>query len=168
MTDIHSASAAPATSADREIVVTRVVDAPRALVWKVWTEPAHVEAWWGPAGFTSTDCEIDLRVGGAFRLTMRGPDGAVYPCAGIFREIVPPERIVYEGEADEHHPCGAGLPPRAHVTVTFEEDGGKTTVTVHSRFATAAASRAASEVGYSAGWSESVERLAAYVGRMEP
>ena len=168
MTDIHSASAAPATSADREVVVTRVLDAPRALVWRVWTEPAHVAAWWGPTGCTSTDCEIDLRVGGAFRLTMRGPDGAVHPCSGIFREIVPPERIVYEGEAGERDPCGAGLPSRAVVTVTFEDDGGRTRLTVHTRFETAAASLAASEVGYSAGWSESVERLAAYVGRMEP
>lgn len=165
MRDIHLAPAASTEPTDREVVVTRVLDAPQALVWEVWTKPEHVAAWWGPAGCENPSCEIDLRAGGAFRLTMRGPDGAVYPCRGVFREIVRPQRIVYESEADERHPCGAGLPPRAHVTVTFEDHGGKTKLTVHTRFETAAAYVAANEAGYTTGWRECVDRLEAFVTR---
>ena len=121
-----------------EIVITRVLNAPRQLVFKAWTDPKQVEKWWGPKGFKSTDCEADLRVGGLFRLQMRGPDGAIYPCRGIIREIVEPERIVYLGVADEGRACGAGLPPNATVTITFVEHGGRTTLTIHTRLSSAA------------------------------
>ena len=130
---------------DREIVSTRVFDAPRELVFAAWTDPRHVAQWWGPNGFTSFDCEVDLRGGGIFRLQMQGPDDAVYPCKGVFREVVEPEKIVYTGPSEETHPCGAGLPPNAIVTVTFAERDGKTTLTIHTRLRFFRRSRRGSE-----------------------
>lgn len=153
----------PATLAmptKREIVITRVFDAPRELVWQAWTDPGHVRAWWGPLGFSNPACEMDLRVDGVFLLHMRGPDGIGYPCRGIYREIKAPERIVYESEADDIHPCGGGLPPRALVTVTFAEQDGGTALTIHTRFPSAEGLEAAAKMGFNAGWAGSLERLA--------
>src|ERR1700740_1278719 len=89
--------------AEREIVITRVFDAPREAVFKAWTDAKELAQWWGPKGFTNPVCEIDARVGGAIRIHMRSPDGTVYPMKGEFREIVPPERLglthIYAGAA---------------------------------------------------------------------
>jgi uncharacterized protein YndB with AHSA1/START domain len=137
-----------------------VFEAPRALVFKAWTDPRHVTAWWGPHGFENTECNVDLRVGGTFRLQMRAPDGNVYPCTGTYHEIVEPERIAYLGQADDGHPCGAGLPPQSRVTIDFTEpSAGKTLLTITTRLQSAAAKQAAAEGGFIAGWSDSLERL---------
>ena len=159
-------------ASDRELVVTRSLDAPRTLVWKAWTTPEHLAVWWRPVDFDVLDCEIDLKVGGAFRVTLRGPDGALYPGNGGFREVVPPERIVYEGLADDpdsqaHNPGGAGMPPGARVTVTFEERDGKTEVTVMTRFPSVAAQRAAVESGYDTGWTDGLAQLGALLRRLQ-
>src|SRR5262249_12984936 len=76
---------------DATIIIRRVIDAPRELVFEAFTDPEHLPHFWGPQGFTCPSCEVDLRVGGAFNLQMRGPDGVDYPCSGTYREIVPPE-----------------------------------------------------------------------------
>ena len=165
--DVQEDEAAASSSTDREIVLTRVLDAPRALVWKAWTQPEHIARWWGPHGFAVSGCTVDFKVGGGFRLLMQGADGANHPCRGVFREIVPLQRIVYDGEADDRHGCGAGLPPGARVTVTFEDEGNKTRLTLHTRFVTAAARIAAYDAGYTAGWGEGLERLADYARRMD-
>jgi uncharacterized protein YndB with AHSA1/START domain len=144
---------------DREILITRVFDAPRELVFAAWTDPQRVELWWGPRGYSSFDCEIDLRVGGVFSLKMRGPDGNVYPCTGIFREVVKPERIVYTGPSEKNHPCGAGLPPNAIVTVDFVEHDRKTTLTIHTRLESVVDLDAAVDAGFVPGWDSSLERL---------
>jgi uncharacterized protein YndB with AHSA1/START domain len=146
-----------------EVVITRTFDAPRALVWQAWTDPKHVMRWWGPAGFNNERCESDLRVGGRFQLRMRAPDGNVYPCVGTFSEIVEQERIVYEGEAAEGHPCGAGIPPRATVTVSFAEQNGKTKLTLHTRFASAERKQAAADARFVISWEEAMGRLADYL-----
>src|SRR4051794_12623895 len=86
---------ATATS-DREIVATRVFDAPRELVFKAWTDPEHLAQWWGPTGFTNTFHEFDLRPGGVWRFVMHGPDGVDYKNENVFVEIVKPERIVFD------------------------------------------------------------------------
>ena len=88
------ASAAKDTS-DREVVLSRVFDAPRELVWNAWTDPKQVVRWWGPKGFTTTTYEMDVRPGGLWRLTMHGPDGTDYPNEVRFIEVVKPERIIY-------------------------------------------------------------------------
>lgn len=145
---------------DSEVVITRTFDAPRRLVWQAWTDPQHIMRWWGPAGFNNETCESDLRVGGRFRLEMRAPDGNVYPCIGTFREIVEHERIVYDGEAAEGHPCGAGIPPRAVVTISFADTQGKTHLTLHTRFASTERKQAAAAARFVVSWEEALERLA--------
>lgn len=147
------------TGTDREIVISRVLNAPRALVWRAWTDPKHIMQWWGPAGFINETCESDLQVGGRFRLEMRAPDGNVYPCIGTFREIVEHERIVYDGEAAEGHPCGAGIPPRAVVTITFAEHEDKTRLTLHTRFASPERKQAAADARFVISWKEAMQRL---------
>jgi len=110
--------------ADRELVFTRVLSAPRSRVFTAWTDPKHVAPWWGPHGFTNPVCELDVRPGGAIRIHMRGPDGTVYPMTGVCREIVEPERLVFTSAAldNEGNPLFEVLN-----TVTFAEQGGKTT-----------------------------------------
>src|ERR1700753_1168821 len=91
-------------SDQRSIVISRVVEAPRELVFAAFTDPRHLAQFWGPAGFSAPACEVDLRVGGRFYVEMRGPDGASYPCTGTYREIAPPERIVYVSTAADGNP----------------------------------------------------------------
>ena len=88
-------SSAATSTAERELVVTRIIDAPRTLVFKAWTEPEQVARWWGPQGFVTTYCDMDIRPGGAFRCCMRSPSGTDHWKRGVYREIVEPERIVF-------------------------------------------------------------------------
>lgn len=115
----------------REIVMTRLVDAPRALVWRVWTEAEHIGRWWGPRGFKTTTREMAVAPGAAWRFTMRGPDGTDYPNRIVYREVVAPERLVYDHDDDAG---GDGFV----VTVTFADEGGGTRVTMRSLFPTTA------------------------------
>ncbi|KUO53967.1 MAG: hypothetical protein APF80_05785 [Alphaproteobacteria bacterium BRH_c36] len=149
--------------ADRVVVFTRLIDAPPELVWRVWTTPEHVAAWWGPPGCENSGCEIDLRVGGAFRLKMLAPNGEIYPCAGRFLEVDPPKRFVIAGDDDIEHACGAGLPPGARVMLSLEEVGGKTALTLKTLFDTAAAREAANVHGYSTSWPPCLERMVQFV-----
>ena len=167
MADLAQAALAASAADRRELSVTRLIRAPRALVWTAWTDPAHIVRWWGPAGCQSTDCSVDLRVGGAFRLTMHTADGTAHASAGIFREIVRPERLVLEGNADDRSSCGAGLPPGARVTVTFEDIANQTKLTIVTRFPTEAALAAARDAGYTIGWPECLDRLAHHVGEIK-
>ena len=79
---------------ERELVITRVYDAPRELVFRAWTDPKHMARWWGPKHFTNRVEQMDVRPGGAWRIVMCAPDGSEYPAQGVYREIVPPERLV--------------------------------------------------------------------------
>jgi uncharacterized protein YndB with AHSA1/START domain len=144
--------------AERELTITRVFDAPRALVFKAWTDAAQLAKWWGPQGFTNPVCEIDARVGGALRIHMRSPDGSVYPMRGEIREIVAPERLVFTNialdEAGNH--LLEGL-----TTVTFADEGGKTRLTLHTR-ASAVADKAIMYLqGMEMGWTQSIDKLQA-------
>ena len=86
---------ASTSTAESELVVTRVIDAPRRLVFKAWTQPEHIARWWGPQGFTTIHCDMDIRVGGTYRFGMRSPQGTEHWKRGVYREIVEPERIVF-------------------------------------------------------------------------
>jgi uncharacterized protein YndB with AHSA1/START domain len=118
------------TTSDREIVITRVFDAPRELVFQVWTDPKHVGSWYGPKGFTVTTHEIDVRPGGVWRFIMHGPDGVDYPNKIAYLEVAKPERLVYD-HGDEGQRS-------FHVTITFADENGKTRLTMRSLFSTAA------------------------------
>ena len=104
---------------DREIVTTRVFNAPRELVFRAWTDPDHLAHWWGPKGFTNTFHEFDLKPGGFWRFVMHGPDGGDYKNESVFVEIAKPERIVFRHVSA----------PRFQVTATFADQAGKTKLT---------------------------------------
>lgn len=120
-----------ATPSDREIVLTRTFSAPRSLVWDAVTKPEHVQRWYGCSAFTFATCEIDLRVGGSYRYTMRTPDGLEHTMTGIYREIVKPERIVHTERCE----TTGFTSPDALVTMTLIEQAGRTrlqSVILHS------------------------------------
>ncbi len=148
---------APAT--DYEILITRILDAPRSLVFKVWTEPEHIGQWWLPVGFTRLACQLDLRVGGMFRIDMMAPDGSRQPCEGIYEEIVAPERIVYRGMSDDRHACGCGIPPYSRVTVSFTELGAQTRLDIRASLASEAARKDTTDAGFGPGWSHVLDVL---------
>lgn len=103
------------------------------MVRDTWTDPAHIRQWWGTVGCQNEICSVDLRAGGSFNFSMRAPDGTVYPSDGTFVEIVPMERLIYEGGKTKTIPPG-GIPPQATVTVSFRDDGDKTRIVSPTRF----------------------------------
>ncbi|HEX8359446.1 MAG TPA: SRPBCC family protein [Longimicrobium sp.] len=117
---------------EREIVMTRVFDAPRELVFDAWTDPVNIGEWWGPDGFTVTTYERDVRPGGVWRYMMHGPDGTDYDNRMLYTEVSRPERIVYLHGRDLDDD-----PARFEVTVTFADLGGRTEFTARFVFATA-------------------------------
>ena len=152
-------------SLDRELVITRIFDAPREQVWKAWTEPEHTKRWWGPKGFTSPVSRIDLRVGGKYLNCMRSPEGRDFWSTGVYREIVPLERIVCtDSFADEngsvvpamHYGMGPDFPLEMLVTVTFEELEGGTKLTLRHAGIPEGRMSELTE----AGWKESFDKLA--------
>jgi uncharacterized protein YndB with AHSA1/START domain len=148
---------APEKPAGKEIVITRVFNAPRASVFQAWTDPLYLAQWWGPRGFTNPRCELDVRAGGIMRIDMHAPDGTIYPMAGIYLEITEPEQIVFtSGALDDR---GKQLFEFLH-TVTFAEKGGKTTLTIRSRVVRTTAEAAKYIGGFEAGMTQSLEKLA--------
>lgn len=150
-------------TADREIVTTRVINAPRDLVWKAWASVSHLSQWWGPNGFTTTTSAFDFRAGGVWRFVMHGPDGRDYQNRIRYTEVIKPERIVLE------HDDGADVPEiRFHNTVTFVESGGKTTVTMRAVLPTVAArDRVVKDFGAIEGGQQTLARLDAFVAALE-
>jgi uncharacterized protein YndB with AHSA1/START domain len=140
----------------RELSVTRLIDAPRKLVFRAWTEADQIARWWGPKGFVTIDYEMDIRAGGAYRLTMRSPEGTDHRKRGVYREIVEPERIVFTfAWVDE-----AGLPDHELlVTVTFEAVGERTRLTLRQGIFETAERRD----DHTTGWTSCLERFAEYM-----
>ena len=151
-----TARAAAKPIAESVVVLTRVFDAPRALVFRTWIEPRHLAQWWGPRDFTNPVCELDVRVSGKILIHMRAPDGTVYPMTGTFREIVAPERLVFTAVAEDH--AGRAL-LEGLVTVTFEEQGGKTKLTVREKAVALAPVAGPMLAGMETGWAQSLDRL---------
>ena len=149
-------------SSEREMVATRLLDAPRDTVWGLWTDPAHIAEWWGPRGFTTTIHEMDVRPGGTWRHTMHGPDGTDYPNSAVFLEVREPEHIAFlHGDPGE--------PDHFFTTVDFADEGGKTGVTIRALFPSAAdRERAIREYGAADGLEENMHKLAEYVTRFRP
>jgi uncharacterized protein YndB with AHSA1/START domain len=144
-----------AAAAQKEVVITRVFDAPRRLVFAAWSSAEHLMRWWGPNGFGVPECKVEFRAGGVFDLCMRGPDGTDYWMRGAFREIVAPERIVFASIIDEQ------AKQEIVTTVTFAEAGGRTAVSVRQTVPV----NSMMAQGQRQGWTESLERLAAHVAR---
>jgi uncharacterized protein YndB with AHSA1/START domain len=164
MTVSSTKSNATANTATPDLVITRFFDAPRELVWKAWTEPEHLMRWWGPKDFTSPVCKIDLRVGGKYLYCMRSPEGQEFWSTGVYREIVPPERLVVtDSFADKDgnvvpasdYGLGDDFPLELQVTVIFEEHQGKTKMTLHHAGMPAGQIREMTE----AGWNQSFDKL---------
>ncbi len=153
-------SATSAQVNDREITFTRILPAPRELVWRAFTEPEHLEKWWGPNGFTITTLAIDMREGGTWRFIMHGPDGRDYPNHIVFTELKEPERISHDHGGDDG---------KVHfqATITFEEKEGKTLITMHSIFPTTEdLERVVKEHGAIEGGKQTLNRLAEYLPTM--
>ena len=161
-----------ADTTTREVVITRIFDAPRDLVWRAWTEPEHLTRWFGPRTFTTPVYNLDLRVGGEIHSCMRSPDGHEFWSKGTYREIVPPERLVMtDSFADaqgnvvpaSYYGMDPNWPLEMLVTVTFEEQDGKTRLTL-----THSGVRGVSDQdlgNMEQGWSESFDKLAEYLGQ---
>ncbi|NJD22337.1 MAG: SRPBCC domain-containing protein [Melioribacter sp.] len=151
---------------DKELIITRIFNAPRKLVWKAWTEPEHLMRWWGPKNFTCPVCKIDFRIGGKYHSCMKSAEGQEYWSTGTYKEIIPLERIVCtDSFADEKGNAvpasyygmpGDDWPMELTVTITFEDLGNKTKMTL-------------THVGIPAGqmkemtgasWNESFDKLA--------
>jgi uncharacterized protein YndB with AHSA1/START domain len=148
------------TPTDREIVVTRVVDAPRRLVWEAWTSPEHLPHWMlGPPGWTMPVCEIDLRPGGAWHFVWRRSDGTEMGMRGVYREVTPPERLV----ATES--WGGDYPDTLN-TLILSEEGGKTTITQTILYPSKEARDAALKTGMTDGMAVSFDRLAEHLQTM--
>ncbi len=148
-----------------ELVITRIFDASREQVWQEWTDPDQIKRWWGPKEFTAPFIELDFRIGGIYLYCMRGPDGKDYWSTGVFREIVPMEKIIAtDNFADDHGkvvpPSYYGMPGdkpfEAVVIVTFEEQDGKTKLTLRHLGLPPDTIRDAE-----AGWSTSLDKLTA-------
>ncbi|MEH2447796.1 MAG: SRPBCC domain-containing protein [Nostoc sp.] len=141
--------------------MTRVFNAPRELVFKVWTDPKHVVQWWGPKGFTTRVTELDLRPGGKWRYVMIGLDGTEYPVKGVFREIVPFERIVTSDEFDEgfEKVMNADLPRGIVMTALFEDLGSNTKLRLRIMHESAEDRRKHEEMGVIEGWNSSFDCL---------
>lgn len=151
-------------SAVRDLVIVRVIDAPRSLVFKAWTDAECLARWWGPSGFTTPFCRVDARPGGAFHYCMRARHGRDYWGKGAFREVAPPERLVFTdafvdeaGNPVSPESCGVDpeWPAETVVTVTLAECGGATVLTLHQTVPESVARRA----GTLQGWREMLERL---------
>ncbi|HLO14378.1 MAG TPA: SRPBCC domain-containing protein [Anaerolineales bacterium] len=149
----------------QEIIITRIFDAPRELIWKAWTDPEHFKQWWGPKDFTVPFCEIDLHVGGRYLNCMRSPNGKDYWSTGVYREIVPLERIVCTDSFSDpegnivpatYYEMSADFPLEMLVTVTFEDYEGQTKMTL--KHTNLPAGEMSEQTG--AGWNESFDKLA--------
>lgn len=162
----------PATTvtlpSDLEIVVTRIFDAPRELLWKVWTQPEHLVHWFGSEDWMLVECEIDLRPGGIWKYCMQGPTGGKSWGLAVYHEVVEPERLVYTDYfADAEGNPVEGM-PEALVTVKFSKNQGKTTYTSASRYRTTEERDRVLRMGLEKGLRAALERVERYLASLLP
>jgi uncharacterized protein YndB with AHSA1/START domain len=141
------------TPTDREILMTRVFDAPRRLVFDAFSKPELLKRWFGPRGWSLVVCEVDWKVGGGFRFVLRGPDGKDMGMRGVYRELVAPERSVHMESFDD-------FPGESQVTAVFTEEGGKTTLNVTVLYPSKEVRDIVLKSGMEHGAAESYDRLA--------
>ena len=141
------------TPGEREIVLARVFDAPRHLVFDAFSKPDLLKRWFGPRGWSLVVCEVDLRVGGGFRFVLRGPDGKEMGMRGVYREIAAPERSVHMESFDDY-------PGESQVTAVFVEEGGRTTLAATVLYPSREVRDAVIQSGMEHGAAESYDKLA--------
>ncbi len=145
----------PAHEASREVIITRLLQAPRELVFATWTDPKHIDQWWGPSGFRNRTLHMDVRPGGMWRYVMHGPNGVDYPNRIVYVDVIAPERLAYWHGSDIDND-----PDAFQVIVTFEALGAKTYITMRSIFPTAAArEHVVREYGAIEGGMQTLDRL---------
>lgn len=142
------------------VILKRLLDAPRELVWEIWTNPRHLKNWWGPQGFSNPVCDWNARPGNKIYVEMKGPDGTVYPMDGEFLEIVKPEKLVFISAALDA--AGKRL-FEVHNTVLFREKDGKTEIELHAVVSNVRPEAAPYLDGMNAGWNQSIDRLTDYM-----
>lgn len=157
---------------DTEIVITREFAAPRQLVWDVWTKPEHIEKWFGPKGFNTRVDELDFKVGGRSIYVMIGPDGAEYPAKGVFKEIVPIEKIVssadgFDEDFQAKHP-EMDLPKGTMVmTSLFDDLGSRTKLTLITSHSTVEERKKHESMGVVDGWNSSFDKMDEYLAEVQ-
>ncbi len=151
MPDKNATPVTTEKSAKPELRMSRVFDAPKQLVFEAWSRAEYVSKWFTPKPLTTPSCEVDLRTGGVFRLVMRMPDGIEFPMDARFTEVVQDERIVFTARIH------GGLD--VHTTVTFAEQGGKTTLSVHQIYS----HESDATRGATAGWTSTLDQLAEHL-----
>jgi uncharacterized protein YndB with AHSA1/START domain len=149
---------------DRELVLSRIIDAPPHKVYRAWTEPELLKQWFAPAPFTTPVAELDVRPGGANFLVMRSPEGQELPNRGVYLEVVPNERLVFTDAYTEAWQPSAK--PFMTVILTFEEEGGRTRYTARVRHWTAEDRETHEKMGFHQGWGQCTDQLAALVARL--
>lgn len=158
MTTHDSATTALGLGVGKEVTITRTFDAPRELVYDVWTDERHIASWFGPRSFTNPVVEMDVRPGGRMIIHMQGPDGSVFPSVGTFTDVTPPERLAFTSAAY----AGVGGPflLEDHTTITFRErEGRKTEMTLHAVVTRSTPEATEALAGMEQGWNESFDKL---------
>ncbi|MEA2760570.1 MAG: hypothetical protein QOH65_3326 [Methylobacteriaceae bacterium] len=150
--------------ADRELVLTRIIDAPPHKVYRAWTEPELLKQWFAPAPFTTPVAELEVKPGGANLIVMRSADGTEFPNRGVYLEVVPNERLVFtDAYTEAWQPSGK---PFMTVLLTFEDDAGRTRYTARVRHWTAEDRETHENMGFHQGWGQCADQLAALVTKL--
>lgn len=169
---ITSTKSRPGQAIDQILVITRVFDAPRELVFKVWTDPQYMKQWWGPKGFTCPVCRIDLRPGGKYHNCMRSPEGRDYWSCGVYREVEAPQKIVctdsFSDEtgnivSPEKYGMSPDWPTEALITLILTEHAGKTRLMLQHSPIKVSPERDMCHQG----WNETLDKLADYLSQMQ-
>jgi uncharacterized protein YndB with AHSA1/START domain len=148
----------------RDLVLERVIDVPRELVWAAWTKPEHLSQWFTPRPWTVAECEIDLRPGGMFKTVMRSPEGGLFPNIGCYLEVVPNERLVWtDALLPGYRPAEK---PFITAILTLQSEGSGTRYTATALHRDAAERQRHEEMGFYGGWSTALDQLVAHVKAM--
>ena len=159
--DTLSEAVRATTASDRELVISRIIDAPRERVFKAWTDPELLKQWFAPLPYTTPVAELDVRPGGANLIVMRGPDGNDLPNRGVYLEVVKNEKLVItDAYTEAWEPSEK---PFMTVIVTFENEGGKTKYTARVRHWTVSDRETHEKMGFHQGWGQCADQLAALV-----
>jgi uncharacterized protein YndB with AHSA1/START domain len=151
-------------SADRELMLTRLIDAPREKLYRAWTDPTLLKQWFAPLPYTTPVAELDVRPGGSAFIVMRGPDGKDLPNHGVYLDVVPNQRLV---STDAYtNAWDPSEKPFMTLILTFEDEGGKTRYTARARHWTVADREAYEKMGFHQGWGICADQLAALVARI--